>query len=953
MRRHYLWFPPLLAAVISFAFPVEPDRSEGQFLTEIRQLTFEGKRAGEGYFSRDGRHLIFQSEREPDNPFYQIYLLDLLTGDTRRLSPGLGKTTCGWIHPDGTRALFASTHHDPQARAKQEAELAERASGTTRRYAWDYDEEYEIYTVELESGELTRLTEARGYDAEASWSPDGRWIVFASNRHAYSSPLPPGDEARFQTDPSYLIDLYRMDADGQNVRRLTVSPGYDGGPFFSPDGGRIVWRRFSEDGATAEIFTMNAQGEEERQITRLNALSWAPFYHPSGDYLIFATNLHGFSNFELYLVDSEGRRDPVRVTFTEGFDGLPAFSPDGTLLAWTSNRTSSGQSQIFMARWNHEAARSLLALDPVSGTAPEIREADLRRHVEQLASPEMEGRLTGTPGERKAAESIAGYLEGLGLEPAGEEGTFLQSFEFTAGVSLGPANRLVIHGATPPPLEWRVDQDWRPLAFSQTGHFPPAPVAFAGYGLVVPAESGKTDYDSYTHLDVEDKWVLVFRYLPEGLSPEERQRFSRYSSLRYKAMVARERGALGLLVASGPNSRVENQLVELVSDASLAGTSLGALSVTDSLAQSLLSSAGRNLEEVQSQLDSGQPLLGFDLPGVRLEATVDIQKEKRRGYNVLARLRAREMPSENGVVLGAHLDHLGRGRGPDSLARDWEKEEIHYGADDNASGVAALLEIAQQLVHLKQQGRLPMNRDLWLGAWSGEELGLLGSSHFVSSLEHHPVAYLNLDMVGRLREHLVLQGVGSSPAWPGLIERGNIPVGLPIVLQSDTYLPTDATSFYLKQVPILSAFTGSHEDYHTPRDRPEKLNYPGLEKITRLMSLITQSLLASEEAPEYRQVERPESLGRRAHLRAYLGTIPDYVETPQGLKLAGVVHGGPAQQAGLQAGDVIVELAGRKIENIYDYTYAIEALKIGEPVSIVVLRGQKRLQLEITPGSRE
>ncbi len=954
----------LLAALLltgGVAAAEDATRSEADLLGNVRQLTFEGRRAGEGYFSRDGRRLVFQSEREPDNPFFQIYLLDLDTGDTRRVSPGYGKTTCGWIFPDGNRVLFASTHDDPEAQAKQKAELEQRASGQQRRYSWDYDEHFELYEADLVSGTLRRLTDARGYDAEGAVSPDGQWIVFSSNREAYASALTQEQQAIFENDKSYFLDLYRMRVDGSGLQRLTDTPGYDGGPFFSPDGSRICWRRFSTDGATAEIFVMNADGSQPRQITHLGALSWAPFFHPSGDYLIFATNLHGFGNFELYLTDSEGRREPVRVTFTEGFDGLPAFSPDGRTLAWTSNRTPDRSSQLFLADWDDRQARRLLGLDPPRLTSPEITDADLRRHVEALASEEMEGRLTGTEGERKAAAYIAQHLSRLGLEPAGDDGWY-QAFEFTSGVSLGADNRLTLQtdGGT---REFVVDRDWRPLAFSRTGEVPAAGVVFAGYGIVAPAEGPHPEYDSYVHLDVSGKWVLAFRYLPENVTPERRQHLARYSGLRYKAMVARERGALGLLVVSGPNSQVAQQLTELSFDASLATTSVAVVSISDAVGEVLLASRGQSLKQIQDELDTGEPVMGAPLASLQVAAHIDLVHRKSRGRNVLARLPAAAAEPRPALVMGAHLDHLGRGEGMSTLARDDEKGQIHYGADDNASGVAGLLEIAEYLTQQVRSGGLKLERDIIFGFWSGEELGLLGSSHFAGELGRQlgseadisraVATYLNLDMVGRLNDKLILQGIGSSSLWPSEVEKRNAPVGLPLVTQNDSYLPTDSTSFYVKRVPVLSAFTGTHSEYHSPRDRPETLNYPGMTRVVRLMALLGRGVAGSPTAPDYVEMKRPQGEGR-ARLRAYLGTIPDYAQGEvSGVKLSGVIGGGPAAQAGLQGGDVIVELAGRKIENIYDYTYAIEALKIGQPVTIVVQRGGERLTFQVTPGSRE
>jgi C-terminal processing protease CtpA/Prc len=209
-------------------------------------------------------------------------------------------------------------------------------------------------------------------------------------------------------------------------------------------------------------------------------------------------------------------------------------------------------------------------------------------------------------------------------------------------------------------------------------------------------------------------------------------------------------------------------------------------------------------------------------------------------------------------------------------------------------------------------------------------------------------------MVGRLREQLVLQGIGSSPFWKGEIERRNAVVGLPVTLQNDSYLPTDASSFYLKGIPILSAFTGSHSEYHTPRDTPELLNYEGAAKIAQLVGLITRSVAISEAIPEFTEQKAPENQGTRAAMTAYLGSIPDYAQGDiQGVLLSGVSKDGPAAKAGVQAKDIVIELAGRKVENIYDYTYAIEALKVGQETEIAVRRKDEVLRFKVTPQSRQ
>ena len=962
----------LIASVVSWPAPAaEPE--EAQLLVNVRQLTFEGRRAGEGYFSRDGSLMVFQSEREPGNPFYQIYLMDLDTGDTRRLSTGVGKTTCAWVHPGGEKALFASTHADPKAPAKQREELEKRAAGKDRRYAWSFDTQYDIFEVPIEGGEPVNLTNALGYDAEGSWSPDGEQILFASNRHAYAGPMSEKEQEILERDESYFMDLYIMRSDGSDVRRLTDTPGYDGGPFFSHDGSKITWRRFTPDGGSAEIYTMNADGSGAKAITRLGAMSWAPYFHPSGDYIIFATNLQGFQNFELYMVDAEGRRDPVRVTYSDGFDGLPVFSPDGARLSWSSSRTADKQAQIFVADWNDAEARRLLGLDREGAseapTAPlpempqtkaAIDDDDLRRHAEILASKEMEGRLTGTPGERMATAYVASAFEALGLEPAGDEGGYFQGFDFVSAVALGTGNRLSIEGIEQAPV---LDGDWRPLGLSAAGSSGPADVVFAGYGIVAPAGEGSAAYDSYGDLDVAGKWVLMLRYLPEDIAPERRQHLHRYAELGYKAAVARSRGALGIIVASGPNAVVKDQLVPLSFEAAAAGATLAAVSVSDGLAEAMLASAGKPLGPVQAALDTGDAVAGFALPGIRVTAMVDLVPETARGRNVLARLKAGDRPSDSLVAVGAHVDHLGRGIEGKSLALAEEQGRIHYGADDNASGVAALLEIAEYLVDLKARGKLPLERDILFAAWSGEELGILGSTHFTRSFGGnadretlHPeiAAYLNMDMIGRLDKQLSLQGVGSSSVWPREIEKRNVPVGLSIATSDSAFMATDATAFYLKGVPVLNAFTGAHGDYSTPRDTADKLNYAGMQKTARLIALITRSLATAEQAPDYIRQEPTARSPRRRTSRVYLGTIPDYTQTDvEGARISGVAKGGPAEAAGLKDGDIVVEMAGQMIGNIYDYSHALDGLKVGTPVEVVVLRDSRRVTLTLTPGGRE
>jgi len=938
---------------------------EERFITNKRQLIFEGRRSGEGYFSPDGSKLIFQSEREEGNPFYQIYVLDLKTGETTRVSPGTGKTTCGFFQPGTDRVLFASTHADLQAMEKQKAELEFRASGKQRRYSWDYDDAFEIYSAKQDGADLVNLTHSPGYDAEGAFSPDGKEIVFCSLRAAFPlEKLSPELRARYDKDASWFGDIYIMNADGSNVRRLTDAPGYDGGPFFSPDGQRIVCRHFEENGAIADVWTMKTDGSDKRRITDFKSMSWAPFYHPSGEYIIFTSNKLGFENFELFMVDADGEREPVRVTFTQGFDGLPVFSPDGKKLCWTSGRTTDGKGQLFLADWSDEAARAALAAAPkrsqASGDAgrfsPEITESDLRGEVEWLADEARDGRMTGTAGAKVAADWLADYFRQAGLQSF--SGNFAMPFQFNAGERvLADKTGLEITAGASRLLRAKLDQDFRPLPFSESGEAS-GEVVFAGYGLVAPIDHGAR-YDSYAGLDVKGKIVLILRYVPENVESARRAQLNRYAGLRYKAMLARERGAKAVLVATGPNSPHAGELVPLTSDFTNSASGIIAASINRKTADALLASSGKTLEALQTALDKQNPHVKtmFELPNVKARLSCGVEHLQKNDANVIGYISP--SPKSGGdeyVLVGAHYDHLGHG-GSSSLDRPGEENKIHPGADDNASGVAWVMEQAASLAREHAEHPEKFWRGVIFACWSGEEIGLIGSAAFC---EHPPVplskvvAYMNADMIGRMRDNkLTVQGAGSSHAWRRLIEKRNVPAGFNLTLQDDPYLPTDVTSFYTKEVPALNFFTGGHEDYHRPTDTAEKLNYKDLARITKFTRDLVLDLAQTAERPDLAKVQGSAPGSGREMLRTYLGTIPDYTTGVKGVKLSGVRGGSPAQKGGLRGGDVIVEFAGQKIANIYDYTYALDAAKIGKPTRMVVERDGKRVTVTVTPELRK
>jgi hypothetical protein len=590
---------------------------------------------------------------------------------------------------------------------------------------------------------------------------------------------------------------------------------------------------------------------------------------------------------------------------------------------------------------------------PRAQTAQTDSGSRTRAHVEILASERLAGREAGSEGERLAADYLASQLTRLGVRPLPGRADLFVPFEFTAGSRDG-GSRMTVTVGTAPPRSFASTRDVQALAFSDDAEMS-GPAVFAGYGIVVP-EAQNFGYDSYAGIDVKDKIVIVLRYFPEDADQKTRGILARYSDLRYKAMAARQRGAKALIVVTGPRSPNAGQTVAMTFDTALAGSGIAAASVSGEVAAALFSGA-RQLPAVQQELDSGNPhVAGFELPGVTISLQTAIVREKRIGRNVVGVLPATEDPSaiaKPWVIIGAHYDHLGVGGNGNSLASVAEAGKPHVGADDNASGTAAVLAVVQSLA--QQQGR--RRRHVLVTLWSAEEIGLVGSGAFVNA---PPVpigeiaAYLNFDMVGRMQDNkLSVQATGSSPRWASILERANVQAGFDLVLHPDPYQPTDVATFNQAGIPSLSFTTGAHVDYHKPSDTADKINYEDLDRIAGLATQIVGRLVEDEEAPQFTKVEQSSQTVSRTGLRVFTGTVPDYASDAKGLLLSGVIGGGPAERAGLQKGDVIVEIAGQTIANIYDYTYALELLRIGQPVKVVYMRGTERRETDLMPEARK
>jgi TolB protein len=332
----------MLSLVLALSLGADPTpwaKDEAAHLTNIKQVTADFVRAGEGYFSPDGRQIIYQAEeKDTGNPFYQIFIQDLATGKRHRVSPGIGKTTCSYFRPDGKRVIFASSHEDPEARSKQAAEYKRReeAKGPRARYSWDFDPHMKIYESDLDGGNLKCLTpHATAYTAEGSFSADGKQIVYSSGNEGH-------------------VQIYIMNADGSHTRQLTKAENcYNGGPFFSPDGTKVIFRSDRKEKDRLQLYVINVDGSGERALTDNEKwVYWAPFWFKDGKHIIYTAADHSDPtvrpNYDLYWMNLDNGKT-TRITHAPGADVLPVFTPDGTKVMWTSTREGHSAAQLYIA----------------------------------------------------------------------------------------------------------------------------------------------------------------------------------------------------------------------------------------------------------------------------------------------------------------------------------------------------------------------------------------------------------------------------------------------------------------------------------------------------------------------------------------------------------------------------------------------------------------------------
>lgn len=865
-------------------------------LENVRQLTFDAGENAEAYWAFDGSELIMQSKRKPFS-CDQIYRQPLDGSQPKLVSTGLGRTTCSYFLPGDKEIVYSSTH--------KASDTCPEVPDHSQGYVWPIYRDYDIFVANADGSNLRKLTDTPYYDAEATVCAADGTILFTSTRN--------GD-----------LDLYKMDRDGSNVVQLTDTPGYDGGAFFSKDCSQIVWRASRPKGdarreyerllgnglvkpSKLEIFVADSDGQNVRQLTYLNAASFAPFFHPSGTRVLFSSNFAeaGGREFDIWAVNTDGT-DLERITYAPGFDGFPMFSPDGTKLAFSSNRNQAnkGETDVYVADWIEQGHRETPAKPHTTGAEAFLSD------VAWLADDAREGRGVGTQGIEDAAEWLAKRFETLGLSPGGSEG-FYQSLDVTTSVRRGANNALKIGKKT------AGEPEFVPMGFSGNGTVS-AKTVFVGHGIF-DADLG---IDEYKGRDVKGKIAVAYRYTSKHEAFKIRKNRERHESLHRKAFVAREHGALALVIINEPypgtKNTEENPLPRLALDR------LGGVGIPVVVAHAAFASG-----------------LASRTSAVTVE--VDLTMAKTPSRNVIGKLSSTAADKRPGaLVIGAHYDHLGFG-GENSLSD--KARAIHNGADDNASGVAGLLQIAAKLAESKS---LP--RDVYFVAFTGEESGLLGSKFYVESIskEAPPIAMLNMDMIGRLRDnHLSVVGTTTAAEWPAIAHAACAEHRVACVMGGDGYGPSDHSSFTTANVPVLYFSTGAHSDYHKPSDDSKTINAIGGAVVADLVLTIATSVATQGKALTFQKSKAPTPSSRRA-FGASLGTIPDYSgdASKPGMLLAGVRPGGAADLAGMKSGDRILMIANTSLHSVKDLVYVLQSAKPGDEAVAKVERGGTVMMLK-------
>ena len=571
-----------------------------------------------------------------------------------------------------------------------------------------------------------------------------------------------------------------------------------------------------------------------------------------------------------------------------------------------------------------------------SGSSPSINENDIMDHIRYLSHKDRAGRYPGTRESKDVISYLIRHFKSFGVQPGGGNGSFVQPFNITDGIELGKNNSLIIDGDS-----LVTGRDYMPLWFSGNETVS-APAVFAGYGFSIDEKELK--WNDYNGLDVVGKWVIVMRHGPERNN--QHSLYSPHSGLHKKMLVARDKGALGIIYVS---QMEDTDIHPLKYIAGYSNAGIPAIHISNEMADELFKTDGWTLERIQKTMNKTLKSIAFKLP-VTINASVDLNPIQTRAANVVGLIQSgnRKYRDEY-VVIGAHFDHIGMG-GAGTGSRKPDTSAIHFGADDNASGTAGLLEIAQKLVSQKSR----LKRSVILLAFDAEEKGLLGAKYFTENPLvdlQNIVAMINLDMIGRMKDSTItVGGVGTSPLFELLLNRESVGRNFTINMTKPGYGPSDHAAFYTKDIPVLFFFTGFHSEYHTPEDSWKLINLKGEKDILDLVYDITFQLSRLSERPVFTEAGPKEGrMQRNTKFKVTFGIVPTYGSTKKGLEVDGISKpDGPAAKAGMLKGDLIKSMGGKPINDIYEYMERLEEIEPGMTITVLIDRDGTELKLPVT-----
>ncbi|MBL8005975.1 MAG: M20/M25/M40 family metallo-hydrolase [Ignavibacteria bacterium] len=577
-----------------------------------------------------------------------------------------------------------------------------------------------------------------------------------------------------------------------------------------------------------------------------------------------------------------------------------------------------------------------------------ITKEEVYNHIKYLSSDQLTGRFPGTAGDSLTQSYIINEFKKYKLKPAGVNG-YLQPFEMVTEMKLKGTNEFrLVSGGTEKSVA--IEKEFMPLGFSGSGKAE-GELLFVGYGISAPEQN----YDDYkdkngNEIDIEGKILVMMRYSP-GQNDPHNNPFEKYEPSRYKTLIPREGKATAIIIISGPQSG-DDALIGLKYDNVLQNAGLPVINCKRDIIEKVFSENGYDLNQIQKDIDESKIPNSFFLNNVKAVIETDVEPVNALTDNVIGFLPGKDPVLKNEViVIGAHKDHLGYGA-YGSLYNGKDKQ-IHNGADDNASGTAGVLELAQKFSSEKNR----LKRSILFICFASEEAGLLGSAYFTKSPlfeKYNIVAMLNMDMIGRLKDDkLIIYGTGTSSVWNNLIDSLNNSFKFNLTKNPEGFGPSDHSSFYSKNIPVLHFFTGTHSDYHSPSDDYDKINAEGEVKVLNMVYDVSMNLDKMKTKPDFIKVAAANNENRTmGSIKVYVGTIPDYSSTVEGMKITGVKEGSPAEKAGLIAEDVIIKFGTKDVKNIYDYMYAMGEYKPGEEAEIIVLRKNEQVTLKIILGSR-